>query len=128
LQAQNVNYPFMPTQSQTATSSAPSSYPEIEKLKNKGNEHFKKGEYDAASASYLEVSNLTTFIINKAIIEIEDIRSKNRNLRDEGLDNLEISCRLNYANAKAKLSDFEAVLTHAKAVTPNLKLCKLQRP
>jgi hypothetical protein len=52
----------------------------------------------------------------QAIIEIEEIRCKNKKLRDDELDTLEISCRLNYANVKAKVEDYDSVLSQAKKV------------
>lgn len=56
-QAQNMNYPFTPSQTAntSSTSTGLPSYPDIEKIKNEGNELFKSGEYDKAAAKYLEV-------------------------------------------------------------------------
>jgi len=96
------------TTSSTPTSQATTStsrYAHIEKLKNKGNDLFKKASYSEAATAYFE-----------AIIEIEEIRSGKRNSQDDELDNLEVSCRLNYANVKAKEDEFDVVLTQAKAV------------
>lgn len=55
-------------------------------------------------------------MILQAIIEIEEIRSGRGNAQDEELDTLEVSCRLNYANVKAKEDEYDVVLTQAKAV------------
>jgi len=95
--------PSSTSTSQTTTTS--SRYGHIEKLKNKGNDLFKKGSYGDAATAYFE-----------AIIEIEEIRSGRGNAQDEELDTLEVSCRLNYANVKAKEDEYDVVLTQAKAV------------
>jgi len=106
-------FPTANTTNTSTTSSTPtnqattstSRYAHIEKLKNKGNDLFKKGSYSEAATAYFE-----------AIIEIEEIRSSKRNNQDDELDTLEVSCRLNYANVKAKENEFDVVLTQSKAV------------
>jgi tetratricopeptide (TPR) repeat protein len=92
-------------QSSGTEATTPSKYSHIEKLKTKGNDFFKKGIYDEAASAYLE-----------AVIEIEELRSKNKKMHDEDLDNLEVSCRLNYANVKSKEGDYEVVLAQSRAV------------
>jgi len=91
-------------ENKSTTSQVSSQYPKIEKLKTDGNDAFKQGKYDQASASYFE-----------AILDIEELRMK-KDFKSEELDLLEISCRLNYSNVKAKLNDFEIVLSQAKQV------------
>ena len=44
------------------------------------------------------------------------MKSRNSKIADDELDNLEISCRLNYANVNAKEDDFDVVLTQAQEV------------
>lgn len=65
---------------------------------------------DQASSNYLE-----------AILEIEEIKLKS-NYKDFSaekrveLDSLEVSCRSNYSNVKAKENDWDIVKTHAQEI------------
>jgi len=93
-----------PTNSAASQIQSSGQFPKIEKLKNDGNDFFKKQKYDDASASYFE-----------AILEIEELRMR-KDLKNLEIDQLEVSCRLNYCNAKAKLNDYEIVLNQAKQV------------
>ena len=95
-----------------------SKYPKIEKFKNDGNDAFKKGKHDEASSLYFEVffyllKNI--YYSYQAILEIEELRMKIP-LESKELDQLEVSCRLNYANVKSKLDDYKIVLDQAKQV------------
>jgi thioredoxin-like negative regulator of GroEL len=56
------------------------------------------------------------------LLEIEEIRAKERTSNKVELDNIEISVRMNLANSKAKLEDYEAVLTQAKTVSTRTKV------
>eukprot|EP01016_Furgasonia_blochmanni_P005760 TRINITY_DN12267_c0_g2_i2.p1 TRINITY_DN12267_c0_g2~~TRINITY_DN12267_c0_g2_i2.p1 ORF type:complete len:643 (-),score=139.41 TRINITY_DN12267_c0_g2_i2:945-2873(-) len=97
--------PRTPTASTSESATANIVFPKIENLKTKGNDQFKKGDYEKASSMYFE-----------AIMECEEERTKNNKNKKADLDKLEVACRLNYANAKAKLNDFEIVMLQAKEV------------
>lgn len=86
-------------------------YPKIESLKRKGNEFFKNNQFEEASASYFE-----------AILEVEEIKINEGKFNKEEIEKLETACRLNYATTKAKLGDYEIVLTQAKEVKKYIKL------
>ncbi|EAR89195.1 tetratricopeptide repeat protein (macronuclear) [Tetrahymena thermophila SB210] len=81
-------------------------YPQINQLKNKGNEKFKQQNYDEAAQFYLE-----------AIISIDEERMKKLNTMQEmELKEIEINCRNNYCSVKAKQNDYLNMLTQAQAV------------
>ncbi|KAL4427420.1 hypothetical protein ABPG74_004458 [Tetrahymena malaccensis] len=81
-------------------------YPQINQLKNKGNEKFKQQKYDDAAQFYLE-----------AIISIDEERMKKLNTMQEmELKEIEINCRNNYCSVKAKQNDYLNMLTQAQAV------------
>jgi tetratricopeptide (TPR) repeat protein len=101
-----------PTQPQAQSTAAPKletqkssgQFSKIEKLKGEGNDFFKQQQYDDASSKYFE-----------AIIEIEEIKARG-NVKNAELDELEISCRLNYCNVKSKVDEYGTVLSQAKEV------------
>ena len=97
--------PNQPEANATANNSS-SSFPKIEKFKNQGNEFFKQGSFQEASNNYLE-----------AILEVDEARCEaTSEIRKSELQRLEITCRLNYANAKSKLGEFETVISEASQV------------
>lgn len=83
-------------------------YSKAESLKEQGNAAFRKGDYEGAGRHYLE-----------AFMEIDICKESLLSGASEvpkDLQALEISCHLNYANVKAKLSEWEPVLSHARDV------------
>lgn len=71
-------------------------YPIITKLKNLGNDAFKRGDYNTAASKYWE-----------AISEIEEIWENNKFIKSNAqkskeLQVVETACRMNYCNVKAK--------------------------
>ena len=61
----------------------------------------------------LALASLTTL---QALLEIEEISAKNTGFPKAELQKLEISCRLNYANAKSKIADYDIAIIQAKEV------------
>jgi len=92
------------TSSNTTTSSNKSStinfvndncFTKLEKIKNKGNDFFKEKKYSEANEKYYEVLN-----------EIEYINSDELAKFKNEINNLELTTRLNLANAKLKTGDY----------------------
>ncbi|KRX08571.1 hypothetical protein PPERSA_13052 [Pseudocohnilembus persalinus] len=97
----------------TSSSSSSYKYPQLENINNlkiKGNEFFKKQDFESAKGKYQE-----------GIFEVEEVRMKaqyksfSQEMKNE-VQNLEIALRMNYANILAKQNEFDLVLDQAKEV------------
>ena len=71
----------------------------LEEIKNKGNEHFRKGLYKEACEKYYEALN-----------ELEYIPDSDKVNLKKPIEDLEIVCRLNIANSKLKLEDYDLTI------------------
>jgi len=71
----------------------------LEEIKNKGNEFFRKGSYKEACEKYYEALNELEYIPDS-----EKVNLKNQ------IDDLEVVCRLNIANSKLKMEDYDLVI------------------
>lgn len=71
----------------------------LEEIKNKGNDFFRQGKYKEACEKYYEVLN-----------ELEYIPDSEKITFKKEIDDMEIVCRLNIANSKLKLEDYDLVI------------------
>ena len=60
-------------------------------------------------------------------MEIEEIKMNEGKYDKEEIKRLEVACRLNYATTKAKLNEYEIVLTQAREVTLKKKKKKKKK-
>jgi tetratricopeptide (TPR) repeat protein len=71
----------------------------LEEIKNNGNEFFRKGSYKEACEKYYEALNELEYIPDS-----EKVNLKNQ------IEDLEVVCRLNIANSKLKMEDYDLVI------------------
>lgn len=81
----------------------------MEQTKAKGNEHFKKGDFESSGMIYLD-----------ALVQIEGFRKQHSQIHlERDLQILENKIRLNYSRSKLNLGDFKIGIESAKRVHLN---------
>ena len=74
-------------------------------IKLEGNKFFKKESYEDAANMY-----------HKAIIELEELKANKVGVPKKEITELDVSCRLNYANAKSKIKQYDDAIYQVKKV------------